>query len=220
MIALAKNLTDDAEEICMRRELSGVEKTDSAVYRGETRFGDEIIHLTHLKPADRAQMKAAQRIEVSLRYMMQNLNQPMKVPALSAMVGLSASSFFSLFKSATGLTPLDFFIRARMRRAGELLEDTTLQIKEVAARLGYDDQFYFSRLFKSVHGVAPREYRARQHQVTNRSLPATANQPSVKPGLVSARSARDPQTYTLSLHNHCVGPQAQPNQTLSVSVPQ
>lgn len=153
------------------------------------RFGDEVINLMRLKLADRVQMRAAQRIEASLRYMMQNLNQPMKVPVLSAMVGLSESSFFALFKSATGLTPLDFFIRARMRRAGQLLVETTLQIKEVAAQLGYDDQFYFSRLFKSVHGIPPREFRARMeesnHQDLKRKL-ATGKIPAQQTCLVPA----------------------------------
>ena len=180
MINLAQKPADEAAEICLRSELSGAGRTEGIAPEGGGRFGDEIIHLMRLKLADRAQMRAAQRIEASLRYMMQNLNQPVKVPVLSAMVGLSESSFFALFKSATGLTPLDFFIRARMRHAGQLLAETTLQIKEVAARLGYDDQFYFSRLFKSVHGIPPREFRARLEESNHQDLkrkPATRKIP-------------------------------------------
>jgi AraC-like DNA-binding protein len=178
MINLSKTPAVDTEEICLRGELSGAAETEVGAGPGGHRLGAEIIRLMPLKPADRAQLKAAQRIEVSLRYMMQNLNKPMKVPALSAMVGLSESSFFALFKSATGLTPLDFFIRARMQRAGELLAKTTLQIKEVAARLGYDDQFYFSRLFRSVYGIPPREYRARKEAAHNPELkPQSAREP-------------------------------------------
>jgi AraC-like DNA-binding protein len=217
MINLAQKSADEAAEICLRGELSSAGRTGGIAPEEGGRFGDEIIHLMRLKPADRVQTRAAQRIEASLRYMMQNLNQPMKVPVLSAKVGLSESSFFALFKSATGLTPLDFFIRARMRRAGELLAETTLQIKEVAARLGYDDQFYFSRLFKSVHGVAPREYRARQQQVTHRSGPETmAEEPSPEPGLASAHPSIAPKTYPLTLPNRYLGSQSQPNQACLV----
>jgi AraC-like DNA-binding protein len=78
---------------------------------------------------------------------------------LSAIAGVSDSHFFPLFKSATGCTPIDFFIRLRMTRACELLQNQKMTIKEVADLIGYDDPFYFSRLFKSVIGVAPRDYR-------------------------------------------------------------
>lgn len=78
--------------------------------------------------------------------MMQHLNQPVNVSAFSAMAGLSNSSFFVLFKSVTGWTPMNFFIRARMRLACQLLVETTLRIKEIADWLGYDDQYYFRAL--------------------------------------------------------------------------
>ena len=81
---------------------------------------------------------------------------------LSAMAGLSESSFFAHFKNATGHSPVRLLTRARMRWAGELLEETNLQIKEIAGLVGYHDQFYFSRIFKSVHGLSPREYRVRK----------------------------------------------------------
>jgi AraC-like DNA-binding protein len=56
-------------------------------------------------------------------------------------------------------SPIDFFIRLRMNRACRLLAESSLPVKDIAAQLGYDDPFYFSRLFKSVHAVAPTEYR-------------------------------------------------------------
>ena len=75
------------------------------------------------------------------------------------MAGISSSHFFALFKSATGYAPKEFFIRMRMQHACQMLTARTASVKEVAIALGYDDQFYFSRLFKSVIGIAPRDYR-------------------------------------------------------------
>jgi AraC-like DNA-binding protein len=92
--------------------------------------------------------------------MMQHLNKPLPVARLAALANISPSHFFALFKRHTGCAPIDYFIRLRMRRACDLLGTTSLSVKEVAAVLGYDDQFYFSRVFKSVNGVAPSEYRA------------------------------------------------------------
>jgi prepilin-type N-terminal cleavage/methylation domain-containing protein len=106
------------------------------------------------------------RISHSIAFMLQHLNQPLQVAALAASVNISASHYFALFKRLTGSAPIDYFIRLRMRRAGQLLEATTLTVKEVAAELGYDDQFYFSRVFKSVHGVAPTEYREKSGDAT------------------------------------------------------
>jgi transcriptional regulator GlxA family with amidase domain len=103
----------------------------------------------------------AKRIEQSIVYMRQHLDKPFQVSALAALAKVSPSHFFALFKRETGHTPIDFFIHLRMRHACELLMKTTLSVKEVAASLGYDDQFYFSRVFKSVNHVAPSEYRVR-----------------------------------------------------------
>ena len=91
---------------------------------------------------------------------MQHLNKPLPVARLAALANISPSHFFALFKRHTGCAPIDYFIRLRMRRACDLLGTTSLSVKEVAAVLGYDDQFYFSRVFKSVNRVAPSEYRA------------------------------------------------------------
>lgn len=111
-----------------------------------------------------SQSAAAARLAVIFDYMMLHLSEPMKIATLSAMAGLSTSRFFALFKSATGGPPLNWFIRARIKLAGELLERSNLQIKEIAGQVGYDDQFYFSRLFKSMRGISPSAYRTQKQK--------------------------------------------------------
>jgi len=102
---------------------------------------------------------AARKIEQSVAYMLGHLDEPLQVATLAARAGVSLSHFFALFKRQIGCAPIDCFIRLRMQRACRLLDETMLSIKEVAAALGYDDPFYFSRVFKSVNHVAPSEYR-------------------------------------------------------------
>jgi AraC-like DNA-binding protein len=101
-----------------------------------------------------------QKIEQSIGYMLEHLAQPLKVTQLAARAGLSPSHYFAVFKRQTGCSPLDYLIGLRMGQACRLLAETTLSVKNIAAKLGYDDPFYFSRLFKSVNAVAPTEYRA------------------------------------------------------------
>jgi len=103
---------------------------------------------------------AAAKIGRSVAYMMRHLDKPLQVATLAALANVSPSHYFALFKRLTGHAPIDFFIHLRMHRACELLDSPWLRVKEVAAALGYDDPFYFSRIFKSVNRVAPSQYQA------------------------------------------------------------
>jgi AraC-like DNA-binding protein len=104
--------------------------------------------------------KTALRVEQSIAHMEQHLNQPLPVAVLAAQAGFTPSYFFHAFKRRTGSTPKNYFTRLRMQRACQLLEGSLLNVKEVASKLGYSDPLYFSRVFKSVKGVAPSDYRA------------------------------------------------------------
>jgi transcriptional regulator GlxA family with amidase domain len=123
----------------------------------------------------------AERIGRSIAYMVEHLDQPLQVSTLAAQASVSPSHYFALFKRQTGTAPIDFFIRLRMNHARELLESTCSSVKEVAATMGYDDPFYFSRVFKSVHRVAPAEYRKQngQTRVTVQTMNGRAIEPSV-----------------------------------------
>ena len=114
------------------------------------------------------------RIEETIAYMQQHLDQPLQVATLAAKANFSPSHFFVLFKRRIGSAPIDYFTRMRMQRACRLLCETNLSVKEVAAKLGYDDPFYFSRVFKSVNRLAPSDYRAAQREM---AFPAAEDRP-------------------------------------------
>ena len=114
--------------------------------------------------------KTARRIERCITYMEQHLNQPLQVAELAAQAGVTTSYFFDAFKRRMGCTPKDYFTRLRMQRACQLLENNLLNVKEVAAQLGYCDPLYFSRVFKSVNGIAPTDYRAAQRGITRKTI--------------------------------------------------
>jgi AraC-like DNA-binding protein len=112
-----------------------------------------------LPPPNGARSEGARRVEQCIAYMLQHLNQPLQVAKLAQAAHTSSSHFFVLFKRWAGSSPIDYFIRLRMEQACRMLATTTLSVKEIATDLGYEDPFYFSRLFKSVHGIAPSDYR-------------------------------------------------------------
>jgi len=103
--------------------------------------------------------KNDQKIARSIAFISKHLNESINVTQLAEKANLSASYFWALFKQRTGYTPVDFLIRLRMHQACHLLNSTNMKVKKIAAALGYKDSLYFSRLFKSVHGLAPTNYR-------------------------------------------------------------
>ncbi|MBI3882474.1 MAG: AraC family transcriptional regulator [Verrucomicrobia bacterium] len=88
--------------------------------------------------------------------------QPLRVADLAAMAGMSVSNFFRHFKAATGTSPIDWLKRERINQAKRRLLETNDSLAKIAEETGYYDQFYFSRDFKRVTGIAPSHYRARE----------------------------------------------------------
>jgi AraC-like DNA-binding protein len=112
------------------------------------------------------QLKDAQpgpRIALSISYMKEHLDKPLRAATLAAVAKMSLPHYFVIFKRCTGSTPIDYFIKLRMERARELLVSTSCSVKEIAGVLGYDDPLYFSRVFKAVNHTTPTLYRA-SHQ--------------------------------------------------------
>lgn len=99
------------------------------------------------------------KIDDAVEYMLQNTGKRLPVPALASAANISLSYFFSIFKQRMGCSPLAYHTRLRMGRACLLLDSTSARVKDVAEALGYDDAFYFSRVFKSWTTVAPRHYQ-------------------------------------------------------------
>jgi len=108
--------------------------------------------------------ETVRKIELSIAYMKEHLDQPLRVATLAAQASVSPSHFFALFKRRTGSAPMDYFTHLRMQYARRLLDGSSASVKEVAATMGYDDPFYFSRVFKSVNRLSPSQYRAMQKQ--------------------------------------------------------
>jgi AraC family transcriptional regulator, arabinose operon regulatory protein len=118
--------------------------------------------------------EGARKIDQSIAYMMRHLDRPLQISELAQTAHISPSHFFALFKRWTGFSPIDYFIGLRMHHAGRLLTGTNMSVKETAAALGYDDPFYFSRVFKLVHGMAPRDFRLkteRNHSKASEDAP-------------------------------------------------
>ena len=69
------------------------------------------------------------------------------------------SYFGRIFREAVGKSPQEFLISYRMTRATELLKLTELSIGDIGNAVGYPNQLHFSRAFRSVYGISPRQWR-------------------------------------------------------------
>ena len=91
--------------------------------------------------------------------MKQHLANGVILDNIAQSANLSTSFFCRKFKQDTGYAPIEYFNHLRIQRACQLLHFSDLRINEVAAQLGINDPFYFSRLFRKQMGVSPAEYR-------------------------------------------------------------
>lgn len=73
--------------------------------------------------------------------------------------GISYSKFRSDFKHQTGFAPLQYFLLMKIEKAKEQLKSTDLKAKQIAYKLGFKSDHYFSRIFKLKTGVTPQQFR-------------------------------------------------------------
>jgi AraC family transcriptional regulator, arabinose operon regulatory protein len=98
-------------------------------------------------------------LESTLTFLHQNIAQKLTLDEMAQHAGLSVSHFSHLFKQQTGHAPVDYFIHLKMQHACGLLSLTSKTIRDIAYEIGYDDPYYFSRIFKRVMHVSPQQYR-------------------------------------------------------------
>lgn len=92
-----------------------------------------------------------------------NYTQKLTLGMLAETFGMNESYLSRMFKNQTGKNLIYFINEKKMNKARELLKDPNIMVKEAAYAVGYDDQFYFNKLFKRFFGVSPTEYRRRFH---------------------------------------------------------
>ena len=93
------------------------------------------------------------------QYVDENLSIDISLETAADFAGVSSFYLSKLFKEEKGETFINFISDKRLEKSRKLLSETNLSIKEITAEVGYNDQNYFSRIFKSKYGLSPKEYR-------------------------------------------------------------
>lgn len=98
-------------------------------------------------------------IKEAINYIEQNFQNNITIEDIAAVCGINRSYFGKIFRNSIGRSPQEFLMNYRMVKATELLKLTSLSIAEIGAAVGYENQLHFSRAFKTIYGVSPREWR-------------------------------------------------------------
>lgn len=103
-------------------------------------------------------------IQHSVQFMKDNLNRVLNIEELAKQQRLSVSHYCRLFRSRTGSSPNQYFNQLKIQKSCQYLYFTDMHIKEICAAVGFDDPFYFSRLFKKFMGISPSGYKSQYKQ--------------------------------------------------------
>ncbi|HEX8504444.1 MAG TPA: ATP-binding protein, partial [Hymenobacter sp.] len=96
------------------------------------------------------------------------------VQVLVKEMAMSQSVFYRRIKSITGQTAVEFIRDVRMKRAAQLLAQTTMRVSEVAFEVGIEDAKYFRKAFQKIYSLSPSEY-AKQHRQTRETAASGAS---------------------------------------------
>lgn len=98
-------------------------------------------------------------ISESVNYIQEYYTEDISLPLLASHSGLSPKYFGQLFKEQTGMAVREYLTEVRIRNARHLLSHTDNTLEQIAADTGFQDKFYFTKVFKRQTGITPGKYR-------------------------------------------------------------
>lgn len=130
----------------------------------KTRFNSELSVNSTLENVSASEIKNI--LDFMSRHIYDNLN----LEQFASYAGLSKYHFSRLFNNKTGYSPMEYYNRLKIQRACELLDTSSLSIKQISITLSYNNPYYFSEAFKRIIGCSPKSYRLQSVFVT-RNIP-------------------------------------------------
>lgn len=103
--------------------------------------------------------KNQQKIKQAIDYIQENYDRDLNMAVVSNHISMNYSLFSYLFKEYTGSNFVNYLKGIRMEEAKRLLAETDMRIIEISAKIGYDNEKHFMKIFKTSCGVSPSEYR-------------------------------------------------------------
>jgi AraC-like DNA-binding protein len=106
----------------------------------------------------------ADYVERARQYIEEQYSYPITVEDVAGYTGISRSYLFRLFQGAMNQSPKEYLLKYRIGQACQLLNQTDLPVGSIAHSVGFEDNLYFSKVFKKYKSCTPSEYRGLQSQ--------------------------------------------------------
>ncbi len=97
-------------------------------------------------------------VKKAVRFIKNNFAEPISLSNIAEQIGISCAYLSTLFKEETGTSFCDFVTNIRLEKAKALLEEGTMDLKEIVLSCGFSDYSYFIKTFRKKIGVTPKEY--------------------------------------------------------------
>jgi len=110
---------------------------------------------------------AVVRFKKALDYIEEHLTEDITLARLAEIMHLQPTYFSNLFCRYFSIPPIQYITRKKIEKAQNLLISSEYSVNEIAAKTGYDDVFYFSRLFRKYSGSSPKHYRNQKLYLVN-----------------------------------------------------
>ncbi|MBR5535024.1 MAG: helix-turn-helix transcriptional regulator [Clostridia bacterium] len=120
------------------------------------------IQRTRIERKPQINTFAQAEVSYAKKYFFEHYSEDINISDFAQSRLMSVSWFMRNFKQVTGMSPMQYILNLRIENAQMLLETTSYSVNEISSIVGYENQLYFSRLFKKMKGVAPTEYRKLQ----------------------------------------------------------
>ena len=103
--------------------------------------------------------KNGELIKKAIQFISHNFSSPLSLDAVARHVHLNPAYFSSLFKQSTGSSFKEYLNMVRVEESKRLLTNTNYSVIDIAIATGFEDQSYFSKVFKKYTGLTPKQYR-------------------------------------------------------------
>lgn len=120
----------------------------------------ELIGLTEQEVNEqRLSPRKVEMVSQLKEYILKHYRQPIKIADLASDVNRTPNYVTNMFKEVTGQSPIQYLHYVRVSAARDLITETDMSMIEIADHLGFCDQSYFSKVFKSILGSTPLSFR-------------------------------------------------------------
>lgn len=131
--------------------------TQSALYEQELLF--QLLRILQVQPESEKRNFLADNV---MEYINQNYYRQITLEQLSQQFKFHPAHIIRCLQYRYGVTPIEAVNNVRIEKAKQLLQNTSMPVAEISARIGFTTPSYFNRLFKKQTGLTPREYRSQE----------------------------------------------------------